>query len=285
MKPAMIVAIALAFAVNFAPRSEAQKSSNKAAQKRTQESKPSSVTFVDNHWCEAQQQPAQDNTPKWYQSPEWILVIVGIITFLVVGYQSWATKRAAVATESYVEAVKEQTPLFRQSAEAALGNATAVIDSERAWIVADPETPPPFEKDHITRLVCRLRNVGKTPARIMEVAERVFVANEKCPLPENPEYLPQNIHRSSPKGGALMAPNVTMTRLLNVYPSEMGQVERGESILYVYGYVIYRDVFSQQEHRTDYGFIFNTPNTPMGGGDPVTRMFFMSDLPGYNEAT
>lgn len=282
MKPAVIVAIMLACAVYLPPRGEAQQRGSKAAHKTTQDSKPSSVTFVDNHWCEAQKQPAQDKTPKWYQSPEWMLVIVGVITFLVVGYQSWATKRAALATESYVEAVKEQTPSFKQAAEAALKNANAVIDAERAWIVPDMETPPPFVSDTIHRIACKLRNAGKTPARIVEVAERAFVASEACPLPESPEYRPRDIHRSPLKGGAVMAPNAIMPRFVYVEPGDMRRVERGELILHVYGYVIYRDVISHQEHRTDYGFYLNIP---MGGTDPATRVFFMSDLPGYNDAT
>ena len=211
---------------------------------------------------------ASDKLYRWYLRATIIGVGVAVIGFGLLIVQTIANIRAANAA--------------KESADAALKSATAVIDSERAWIVADPETPPPFVKDHITRIIIRLRNVGKTPARIIEIAERVFAASKACPLPENPEYLRDNIHRAPAKGGALMAPSATMSRLVHIDPGEMERIDRGKSILYVYGYVIYRDVFSEEEHRTDYGFVLNIP---FGGADPVTRMFVMSDLPGYNEAT
>jgi hypothetical protein len=36
-------------------------------------------------------------------SPEWALVIVGILTFLVIGWQSWETKKAAVAARDSIK--------------------------------------------------------------------------------------------------------------------------------------------------------------------------------------
>lgn len=71
----------------------------------------------------AKQNATESKTPHWYASPEWILVIVGSFTFIVIGWQAWETRRSADAASA--------------SANAALLNAQAIINSERAWVVVE----------------------------------------------------------------------------------------------------------------------------------------------------
>jgi len=51
------------------------------------------------------------NPPHWYKSPEWVLVIVGIVTCIVIGYQSYATWCAAQDAEKAAEATRDSVKL------------------------------------------------------------------------------------------------------------------------------------------------------------------------------
>lgn len=103
MKPALIAAIALAFVIHFAPRGQSQKS---PAEKRqgSRDEHPTALTSIPpqgkanpQNGPQGNQQTAKAQSPRWYKSPEWVLVIVGIVTAFVIGWQSWATVRAANA--------------------------------------------------------------------------------------------------------------------------------------------------------------------------------------------
>lgn len=105
--------------------------------------------------------------PRWYTSPEWWLVIVGIPTLIFVGIQALETKNAAEAT---------------------LTNVRAIINAERAWLIVD--ILPVCKKvgnqwlrpagsgwasldmnellqGHHLRHTIKLTNMGRTPAHIL----------------------------------------------------------------------------------------------------------------------
>ena len=122
----------LAMSVYFAPRCEAQNGSAKDAdtphQKTNQAPPPAPVPYqVNNQWISAEAQSPGNQSPRWYKSPEWILVVVGCVTFLVIGWQSFETRRAATAT--------------RDAAIAAGRGVDVLIDSERAWVIVRPKSP------------------------------------------------------------------------------------------------------------------------------------------------
>jgi hypothetical protein len=82
--------------------------------------------------------------PRWYVSPEWILVIVGIVTCFVVAWQSVATAQAARATQ--------------MSAEVQWA-------SQRAQIIATAHGNPASDVLCDTpRIQLDLKNNGATPA-------------------------------------------------------------------------------------------------------------------------
>lgn len=111
MKQAFIAAIVLAAIVNFAPRGEAQQSTRSVqdgAQGAAQLNRQPASRPNDAEHPAAITKTTENQPPQWYQSPEWVLVIVGIITCLVIGWQSWATYQAADATRKSVELQEAQ---------------------------------------------------------------------------------------------------------------------------------------------------------------------------------
>lgn len=126
-------------------------------------------------------------------SPEWVLVIVGSLTFIVIGWQAYETRRAADAS--------------RLAATAARDSADALIASERAWVVAEliPVALRFSDKnwyrsvgtmkavlsdeeilsgEHL-RHKLKLTNMGRTPASIIG-----FQIEYSC-LPDAVKELPQ----------------------------------------------------------------------------------------------
>jgi hypothetical protein len=85
-----------------------------------------------------------DPPSRWYASPEWILVIVGIVTCVVVAWQSWATAQAAKATQMAAE---------------------VQWASQRAQIIVKPHGNPASDLLSDTpRIQLSLINNGVTPA-------------------------------------------------------------------------------------------------------------------------
>jgi hypothetical protein len=79
-----------------------------------------------------------------------VLVIVGCITFGIIGWQSWETRRAAAASQ--------------KAADAALLNVKALIISERPWLLVSIEE----SKTSPGTWIVQARNAGRTPAEIKE---------------------------------------------------------------------------------------------------------------------
>lgn len=129
----------------------------------TDESSPNAGTAANNHDHATGTQDADSNSPHWYlalKRPEWWLVILGFGTLLFLIYQ---------------------TNIAKQAAEAALLNAQAIIDAERAWILIERgqskdkvETPiisyddrsaPDLQR--ASSCIFWMKNYGKTPAKIV----------------------------------------------------------------------------------------------------------------------
>jgi hypothetical protein len=87
-----------------------------------------------------------------------VLAVVGLFTFLVIGWQSWETRKAA---------------------DAAKLNAQALINTERPWFVVTVE----HSMGHPGFYNLKITNKGRTPG----ILEEIFV--EKCFI-ENPSNLP-----------------------------------------------------------------------------------------------
>ena len=100
MKPALIAAIMLTVAIHLAPRSKAKQDTNSVEQQASQQ--PTSPN--NNKRPTTETDATKNKPPSWYESPEWVLVIVGGITCFVIGYQSYATMIAAKAAKLNADA-------------------------------------------------------------------------------------------------------------------------------------------------------------------------------------
>jgi hypothetical protein len=172
--------------------------------------------------------------------PTWALVVVGI------GGIIYAARTLG--------AIRHEAQIAKEIAAAANLNAKAVIDSERAWIVADenPRIADIASGQPIT-IIWTIRNGGKTTARVTEKAEAYSVQFSLNGLPEQPNYSLPTLWPD----GIVLAPNSTLNcavRVLN--PDPWHQIENGSMILFVYGLVKYRDVF-EREHETRYIFRYD----------------------------
>ena len=70
-------------------------------------------------------------------NPEWALVVVGIFTLIVIALQTVATAQAAKATRRAAEATEASAKATETAAIAAQRNSEVLINSERAWILAE----------------------------------------------------------------------------------------------------------------------------------------------------
>lgn len=132
MKPILIAAITLSFIIYFAPRSPGKQA---AAQHKNETDKQLSASGRQLH-SQTETAASQQRRPEWYKSPEWVLVIVGFVTAIVIGWQSYETMRSA----------------------------SALLASERAWIEGEITENSTVG---VKRYAITVRNKGKTPAQIL----------------------------------------------------------------------------------------------------------------------
>jgi hypothetical protein len=192
-----------------------------------------SVSFVNNETSYpntgAKQEPLS-----WYKQPEWWLCIFGVPTL---GFVAWQTRATASA------------------AKAALLNAQALINSERAWIMADlcsyGKDPEIFEivegtadyrgegsvettKVRLVKLTCK--NQGRSPAWIDVVYGQVRIVN---PTTVATDPLKEGNHGPMEPIG----PGGEDSRSLDL---ECRGTRRGGEFLSIYVVIEYRDIFDRK---------------------------------------
>lgn len=126
------------------------------------------------------------------------------------------------------------------------------------------------------------RNYGKTPAFIVSIKARLIQIGKLDDLPPEPEYggdasgLPNGTEvvavpeKSTALMFARLEPNVLLKQ------DEIDKIMRGETALYVFGCVSYRDVFDEPR-ETRWGFIFRVPS-----GFSKYRGWIMAGPAAYN---
>jgi hypothetical protein len=216
---------------------------------------------------------------------EWALVIVGIITFVVMGWQSWETRKSANEMHRQAVQVREQTTIFRESAEAAKSaadaanlNAKTLINIERAWIEVYLKLGPnPSIVEHSSSgapdtttvsLGFTCTNHGKTPAWITMKQIGMMILHEHIAVPDE---LPGETEFPL-IGPELVAAGTDMphTGHLNCE----GRITKGHPAL-VYGKVSYLDIF-RERRTTTFGFWISEARK-------LDRLPFV--YPAYNEHT
>jgi hypothetical protein len=114
----------------------------------------------------------------WYTNPEWWLCILGFLTLLFLGWQSWLTRQSANA------AVK--------AADAALLNAQAVINAERGKLLFEVEKRLDEKFRGVGVFTVFAVNHGRVPAQILGYApptETIVNLPEELIVP--PRYKPE----------------------------------------------------------------------------------------------
>jgi hypothetical protein len=153
-------------------------------------------------------------------------------------------------------------------------------DAERAWMIADMDPLPDDSprRDQPYRMVCRIKNMGRTPARLFAKGERRDL-QEKTYIP--PGKLPEYENMMCWRDGAILPPGGEMVIILYLLSDEIGPVYAGDRSLWIHGFANYRDVFNRP-HETRYCFHYRPG---LGGKDPATVGFYPDGPAAYNKAT
>jgi hypothetical protein len=144
------------------------------------------------------------------------------------------------------------------SAQAALANAQAIIHAERPWILITVE-PSRSAENSFTIMAT---NRGRTPARIIETAERSKIVLDEKRLPSPPEYKKEE--PGPPLVPIILLPGestpiqpFSREDVKGLCDSEerFKRIETWEEKVFLYGKVIYRDLIAatdDQLHETNW---------------------------------
>jgi hypothetical protein len=158
-----------------------------------------------------------------------------------------------------------------------------IATSERAWLVANIvkveilNIPSPSPVGAIVRVV----NKGKTPGFISEAGGAIEALMTGKSLPDTPiEYLDRNIGRWKGRGMPLV-PEDSRGRWVSGEINGANVVWAGASVLWIHGYIKYRDAFGNKIRETRFCFRWIPPSNAAGLGE----QFLLDGPSGYNEAT
>lgn len=192
------------------------------------------------------------------------LVGVGLLQFLILVVQAVLffqqkkiMQQHKTSLEELADAAKNNAIAAKDNADAAKSSFQSVIDSERAWVVADaPKIPSEISSSQPITVFCVVGNRGKTMARVVEKGENWCIQSTLGDLPATPDY---GETVKWPDGVVLSpASESVLTRTLRVPNSDAwGKVVGASMVLFVFGFVRYMDVFDRQ-HETRYIFRFDT---------------------------
>jgi hypothetical protein len=191
-----------------------------------------SVSSVNNETSYPQE------TPSWYKQPEWWLCILGVPTLGFVAWQTWSTASAA---------------------RAALLNAQALINSERAWVmpklssygkdhdifeIVEGTTDYPGERAvettrvNLAKLTCK--NQGRSPAWINAVYGQVSI-DDGVDILATTEIDPSKTGNHGPMGP--IGPGGEASRGLELV---CRGTRRSGQFLSIYVVIEYRDIFDEK---------------------------------------
>ncbi len=215
---------------------------------------------------------SEETTPAqhWYATPEWWLVGVGILTLLGILYQARETAVAARAAADSVHAVNRQVNVMesqsgilaanadaaRDNAKAAELNAQTLVNTERAWIMAElgwydrvqigerdvRQGDGPIE--HFTDISAKLtcRNTGRSPAWIENVRAQLEIVRKSLNAEPPAKEMLQSFGPMEPLGAG-----DKRDRSLQLTGSGHAT---SDDFYSVYVIVEYRDIFGVQRETT-----------------------------------
>jgi hypothetical protein len=198
--------------------------------------------ITSNTYAPSEQNKAAQADQRWWQRPSFTDWVMAVTTFAYV-----------VITVFILLAIKRESEIARDAADSAKSSADALINSERAWVIAKISRP---ERAHtVHEYILSLLNHGKTPARIERLT---FDVSYPATFDELRVY--------GPDDGAelplLLAPNEPW-RFGTYNPSFVATMEgwndvyTGKAMMVVLGIVVYGDVFQPNTHYTKCCFVYN----------------------------
>ena len=170
-------------------------------------------------------------------NPEWSLVIVGMLTMIVIGWQAVATAKAAKAAQASTE---------------------ALVTIYRPWLLFEIADPPGLQihlnhrqgLEDIVRIVLQFKNYGQTPAWVLETSCKLI--NIEGPnIPEPLEYGPTteflNPNDVPPDYPFRIA--VEPSLLLRI--ADLEEITQGKRTLCIFGYLKYQ-IFPGKQATTNF---------------------------------
>ncbi|MGA2904281.1 MAG: hypothetical protein ABSD98_10645 [Candidatus Korobacteraceae bacterium] len=229
--------VVLGLAVYIARQDES--SANNSAAPATAPNKQAVAAEPDENHPQQNIGNTERNTPGWYGFFRWpngTTTWAIILTLLAIAEQTRETAKAAKAT-------RDSIPHQRDAAEAALLNAKAVINAERAWLTVkiqkDPNSPPfPIEN-----FINVLNNRGRTPAVVISIhIQYEFVSTpDLMPVPPVYKWQVSTPERMFVVGESDLPIGVGLDPKKQIFVQSVA----GKFLVW-YGRIIYEDVFGEQ---------------------------------------
>ncbi len=204
-------------------------------------------------------------TPNWFDSHQYIAIwLEGIALLAILAVDLWVSWRQGKESLAQMGVLQGLTKGTRDSADAALLNAQAVINSERPWIVVSVR-----RGESMGNYVFTATNRGRTPAVFESGTFDFSVDSYPDSLPTRPRYdspiapdrtlivqgdgfvIPLRGEHSINPESFITSPEMT----------NQVKVLKNLSLLF-YGKVIYKDVFNRDEkeaihHETRFCYYFD----------------------------
>ena len=209
--------------------------------------------------------------------PIWIASLIAIIGTFVAVCTLFAIKREAIEIQDVAKAAAKNADATHKTVE-------ALMMGQRAWVIVTIGDIPPFTPEPNTLEILWVKptfiNCGKTPARITRIRAREHQVSKVDELPEEPIYEGTGIIVAKFDGNAFLPPNANVQPVnVGISGSDFVPIRQGKSVLYLYGFVDYLDVYDRQR-TTRFCFIYHVP----GGFNPSPEAFYLGGPARYNEA-
>jgi len=201
--------------------------------------------------------------PPWWDTTwaTWALVVVGL--------------GGTVAALWTLRLVRRQANDTKTAAEAALLNAQALINSERAWIFCQ------WKRFGTMEFALSIKNFGRTPACIIDVVQKeefvdLLPLADSHTLPQVPDYGPEtrlSVIRVLPPNEVWSSPEWHTSS--SFLPEQMlEEIRTSRKRHFIYGVVRYRDLLQSSEiHETRFCYFYSPPIDEfiLGGPSDYTK--------------
>ena len=152
-----------------------------------------------------------------------ILAAVAVLQFLALIFQAWILRRTVNTSRA----------------------------SERAYVTMSHEAPGVvFETEGLFYLTIKIKNYGRTPAKVTDTLLKPVILPPGEKLPPKPNYIRDRENLESPKAFLVRDDYFIVTEYFDT-KEQILAIQDGTAILYLIGYVDYVDAFDKR-HRGGY---------------------------------